>query len=118
MLWNSSKGHVTSQMDGSRGVVVSHRSADSRAAKAEARHRSVEVTGVALSQGGCEAVRAMSNVKVLCVNGDIRSSEETVFKTMCPPPTSLSHSHTQHINRAHMLLNDHAIDVCYAYIPK
>ncbi len=97
---------------------MSHRSADSRAAKAEARHKSVEVTGVALSRGGCEAVRAMSNVKVLCANGDVRSSEETVFKTMCPPLTSLSHSHVQHNNRTHLLLNDRAIDVCYAHIPK
>jgi hypothetical protein len=77
------------------------------------------VTGVALSQGGCEAVRAMSNVKVLCVNGDVKSSEETVFKTMCPTPNlPLALALASHQSRTYMLLNDPAIDVCYAHIPK
>ncbi len=86
MLWASSKNQVSSQMDSRRGAVVSYRPADARPAKAEARQKSVEVTGVVLSQGVCEAVRAMSNVKVLCLNGDVKSSEETLLKTMFAPP--------------------------------
>jgi hypothetical protein len=48
----------------------------------QAQQNTLGVTGIVLSQGGGEAVRALCNLRVVVVNGDVSSSQATLFTTL------------------------------------
>jgi hypothetical protein len=87
--WNPSTGQISPQSDDS-GRTVYH----VRLKGDGARFQKLDVTGVVLSQGGMEAVRSLSNVKVLIINGDASASETILFKTLYVPS---SHPRAQRV---------------------
>jgi hypothetical protein len=108
VLWATSKTNVSSEKLGRRGVVVRTVSNDDGQNKVgctynwfvvvyfcdrfadKARQSNLGVTGIVLSQGGADAVRALSSLKVLVINGDASSSPATLFAALYGPSSPLN----------------------------